>query len=110
MMKESGFTLIELIIVIVILGIISSIGIIKYVDMNAQTADVTRLANAKAIESAILIFFTTQVTLDSHYTVSDAVDAYNTNPAGFFQDGQIPLKADGSSFSVSYQNGEIIVN
>ncbi len=109
-MRESGFTLIELIIVIILIGIISSIGIIKYVDLSEQAAEEMRQANVKAIESAILVHFTSQVTNNFDYTVSDAVDAYNANPAGFFLDGQLPLKADGSSFSVTYQNGEIIVN
>ena len=36
--NSNGFTLIELVIVIVILGIISSIGIVKYVDLSDEAA------------------------------------------------------------------------
>lgn len=108
-MKESGFTLFELIVVIVLIGIISTIGIIKYSDMKASTAQETDTANAKAIEDAIIIYYTQQITKNTSYTLSDAVKAYNSNPGHFFSNGQVPQKSNGSQFLVSYKNGNLIV-
>ena len=108
-MKESGFTLFELIVVIVLIGILSTVGIIKYRDLKSYTAEETNTANAKAIEAAIIIYYSRQITKDTSYKLAAAVKAYNSNPGQFFNDRQVPHKSNGSHFSVSYTNGNLIV-
>ena len=109
-MNENGFTLIELIVVVVIVGILTTVGMVKYQDITQQVSEDAEDANAKAIQVAILVYFSNELSSDKGYKLSDAVDAYNLNPAQFFHDEIIPKKKDGSLFSVSCQNDEIIIN
>jgi len=53
--NEAGFTLIELVIVIVILGILASVAIPKYEDMREQARTATLKGQLGAIRSAVSI-------------------------------------------------------
>ena len=53
--NEAGFTLIELVIVIVILGILSAVAIPKYEDMREQARTATLKGQLGSIRSAISI-------------------------------------------------------
>src|SRR5256885_3527992 len=53
--SERGFTLIELVIVIVILGILASVAIPKYEDMREQARTATLKGQLGAIRSAVSI-------------------------------------------------------
>ena len=52
MNKESGFTLIELIIVIVILGILTATAVPKFLDLQSDARQVTMQGLKSALESA----------------------------------------------------------
>ncbi len=91
--KQSGFTLIELVVVIVILGILATIAGTRYAAMTQSSEDSVAKANLRAIKSAITMYSAQHqgeflVASDVEVsTLTDLVkllekDAY-TKPAGY---------------------------
>jgi len=58
--NEKGFTLIELVIIIVILGILAAVAIPKYQDMSAQAREAAARGSLGNIRSAITIYYANQ--------------------------------------------------
>ena len=56
--KRSGFTLIELVVVIAILGILAGIAIPRVMDMTARARGAEIVANLRTIDSAIALYIT----------------------------------------------------
>ena len=108
--NQKGFTLIELVVVIVILGVLASIAVPKYLDLTTSANAAADQANQKSIEAAVMMYFAQQVTADASYTLTQAVTAYNAGSDAFFADGTTPTKSDGSAFSVNVVAGALIVN
>lgn len=51
--SNTGFTLVELLIVVVIIAVLSSIGFVSYSEFNKNARDVKRLSDLKFIQSAL---------------------------------------------------------
>ena len=97
--KQLGFTLIELVIVIVILGILAAIAIPKYVDLSTTATDAAKLSMAGAVKSALAI----SIAENKTYPTSEELAA---NVQGGEADivGGIRVMIDGTSYTVPTYN------
>lgn len=61
MPKKSGFTLVELLIVLTIMSLLFTIGIVSYIDFNKRGRDTKRQSDLNGIQSALSQFYVDQV-------------------------------------------------
>ena len=95
--SESGFTLIELVIVIVILGILAAVAIPKYEDMREQARVATLKGQLGAIRSAIAIQYARNA-LNGSAT-------FPTLDGTIFADGRVPKEPVNNSQAVKTTPG-----
>ena len=94
---DRGFTLIELVIVIVILGILAAVAIPKYEDMQEQARSATLKGQLGSIRSAVAIQYG-----------RNALNGSATFPVlngSIFGDGQIPMEPVMNSSAVKTTAG-----
>lgn len=95
--SQSGFTLIELVIVIVILGILAAVAIPKYEDMREQARTATLKGQLGSIRSAIAIQYARNAL--------NGTATFPTLNGSIFADGNVPKEPMMNSNAVKTTPG-----
>ena len=90
---QRGFTLIEIIMVIVLLGIIAAIAIPKYIDLRTEASDATASGIVGAIVSSASIGYADLVTHNSASTFPN----FTTLDGTYLQAQNITLTSDAAN-------------
>ena len=100
--NKGGFTLIELVMVIIILGILAAVAIPRYYDMQLEARNASIMAGLGGIKSAWAISIARYKTEPSVTTLKDAIDGGALGAAGKITISGIYTSVSGSTTLYEY--------
>ena len=106
--KQMGFTLIEIVMVLVLLGILSAIAVPKYFDLRAQAEQKAMAATVAEYQARLNAGFANSLLHDNDCTTarSAGIDEANLMP-GVSDDGTAPSDSDSFSFGIKKLKNDI---
>lgn len=109
MSNQKGFTIIELVVVIIILGVLVAIALPRYFALTDDAQEAACLANMKSIEAAIMMEYSSQLLDGTGKTLADVVSSYNTDATVFFANGVEPSEPAGGSYTVAANGNTLTI-
>jgi len=99
--QQAGFTLIELVMVIVILGILAATAIPKFYDLSSQALTASKAGMSGAVKSAHAIFYANAAATGAAIKFPTVTQlATEINPAGTAAVDGVQVKIDGNDHTV----------
>ena len=104
--NSKGFTLIELIVIIIILGILAATAIPKFVDLQQQAKKGVAEGVLGALRSAEVIKFSNYLLSSATYTLADVVTGVQVDGAAISYSGDqatiVVGSGAGSTYNITY--------